>query len=79
MERKPLTRDEIHRIVGELDDERAAAIVATGADAAQLEEARLWAQGESDAMGEERKSLSGPVAAVYEILIANREFADNER
>lgn len=79
MTQKPLTYHQLRQIIGEIDDERAVAIVATGASAADVEQARLWAQGESDALGEERKSLSGTVAAVYEILTANRELAEGER
>lgn len=67
---KPLTHKDIVRILGPIDDETAVAIIETGANAAQVEEARLWAAGESDAMGEARKPLVGAAAAVYDILVA---------
>ena len=79
MQKTALTRQDIHRIVGDVDDETATAIMATGASPAQLEEAIHWASGESDAMGHERKPLSGTVAALYDILNATRDFADNDR
>ncbi len=70
MNENRLTHQDILRILGSVDDETAVAIIETGASAAQVEQARLWAAGESDAMGEARKPLIGPAAAVYDILVA---------
>jgi len=72
-----LTRESVVATVGEIDDERIAAIIATGATVEALEEAAAWAAGESDVMGEERKPLSGAAAAIYDILA--QDTWDEER
>jgi len=64
-------------ILGPMPDERVAAILATGATVRQLEEAAAWAAGESDVMGQLRRPVTGPVAAVYDILTANEVFAED--
>jgi hypothetical protein len=64
-------------ILGALPDERIAAILATGVTVRQLEEAAAWAAGESDVMGHMRRPVSGPVAAVYDILTANEAYAED--
>lgn len=71
------TASDAVEILGPLPDARIAAILATGATVRQLEEAAAWAAGESDVMGQMRRPVSGPVAAVYEILTANEAFADD--
>lgn len=71
------TADDALEILGPLPDERIAAILATGATVRQLEEAAAWAAGESDVMGQMRRPVSGPVAAVYDILTANEAFAED--
>jgi len=60
-----------------LADARITAIVATGATIVQLEEAAAWAAGESDAMGELERPVSGPVAAIYDILTAEEEYTED--
>jgi hypothetical protein len=67
---RPATLGEIRRMVG--DDAEAAkleSILATGATPPQIEEAMTWVAGASDVMGGDlQRPLSGPVAAVYQIL-----------
>ena len=72
------THDEIRRLLGPIDDAKLAAIEATGATMAQLEQVVAWACGESDVMAAERLPLSGVVAQVYEILTVD-EPDDEER
>ncbi len=63
------TMSEIRQMVGDVEAAKLEAILATGATPGQIEEAMAWASGESDVMGGElERPLSGPVAAVYEIL-----------
>jgi hypothetical protein len=60
---------EIREMVGDVEAAKLEAILATRATPGQIEEAMAWASGESDVMGGElERPLSGPVAAVYEIL-----------
>lgn len=66
---RPATLAEIREMVGDVEAAKLEAILATGATPGQIEEAMAWAAGESDVMGAElERPLSGPVAAVYEIL-----------
>jgi hypothetical protein len=66
---RPATLAEIRRMVGDIEAVKLEAILATGATLGQIEEAMAWASGESDVMGGQlARPLSGPVAAVYEIL-----------
>jgi hypothetical protein len=66
---RPATLAEIRQMVGDAEAAKLEAILATGATPAQIGEAMAWASGESDVMGGElERPLSGPVAAVYEIL-----------
>ena len=79
-EHKPraLTPQDLRHIVGDLDDARIAAILATDATVEQLEEAAAWASGESDVMGGElERPLDGVVAAVYDILMTGEEFLED--
>jgi hypothetical protein len=57
-----------------LDDSKVTAIAATGASLANIEEALLWAEGESDVLGKTDHPLTGAAAAVYEILIAEEAY-----
>lgn len=64
----PATLQEIIALLGDVEAAKAEAILATGATSTEIEEAQAWADGESDVLGNQRRQLSGPVAAVYEIL-----------
>lgn len=57
-----LTHDEIRRLCGDVTDDRAARMIATGGTLDDLEVALAWRAGESDVMGDERKPLSGRAA-----------------
>ena len=67
------TSSDIADILGPMSDTRRTAIIAVGATIEQLEEAAAWAAGESDVMGQLRRPVSGPVAAVYDIITAVEE------
>jgi hypothetical protein len=66
--RRPATLHEIRAIVGDIEAAKLEAILATGASAAEIEQALAWAAGETDVMGDLERPLTGPVAQVYEIL-----------
>jgi hypothetical protein len=66
---RPATLAEIRQMVGDVDAAKLEAILATGATLGQIGEAMAWVSGASDVMGGElERPLSGPAAAVYEIL-----------
>lgn len=73
---RQLTPQDVRDVVGELDDVKVAEILASGATPEELEEAAAWAAGESDVMGDLERPLSGSVARVYEILVADDEFPE---
>lgn len=75
-----LTRDVVRAIVGEISERRMVEIMDTGATSAELTEAMEWLLAD-DVMGAKlRKSRSGRVAELYEILLADRpEYNERER
>lgn len=79
MTRQPAKLHEITEILGDIEAAKAEAILATGATVAEIEEARTWAAGESDVLGGDlERSLSGPVAAVFEILSTEEPLDDRD-
>jgi len=66
----PLTHHQITEILGEIDDDKAVAIIETGATQKDLEEVRAWLAGEDDVMGAMAKPLHGVAAEIFEILAA---------
>ncbi len=66
-----LTHDLVADAVGHIDSDRIAAIIATGATLEELVEAHAWACDDGDALAEMRHTLSGRVAALYDILTAD--------
>jgi len=73
------SHDEVRHLCGDIADWKVTAILATGADLDDIGAAVAWAAGEDDVMGEERRPLSGSAAAVYDILIADEEYGDEDR
>lgn len=71
-----LTPEQLEQIIGPSDESVAAAIIATGASAMEVEQALQFALGQDDVMGEMRRALSGLVAVVYNILITE-EFEED--
>lgn len=64
-----LTPETLEEIIGPADQSVKASIIATGASAAEVEQALQFALGQNDVMGEMRRSLRGRVEDVYKILI----------
>ena len=64
----PASAIEIRAIVGNVDDAMLAAILATGATAAEITEALLWADADDDLGTDLEHSRRGVVGQVYEIL-----------
>jgi len=68
-----LTHDDVVALVGDLEDEAIAEIIATGATARDLDEAIAWAESESDVMGELERRMGEPATTVYRILMTRKE------
>lgn len=74
-----LTREKIIDIVGPLEDDQIAAILATGASVADVMEAFAWLS-EDEYLGNAlQRPMSGVVAEVYEILQADEPDLEEER
>ena len=77
--RRGATLREIRDIVGDVDAAKLEAILETGASAAEVEQAVVWAAGASDVMGGDlERPLSGRVAAVYGILMTEAPPEDRD-
>lgn len=74
-----ITHARIVEIVGDIDDVRAAEILATGANEEEIEEAAAWASGLDHPGKDTDRPLTGVVAQVYEILTSDETFADDDR
>ena len=70
-----LTHQQIAEVV-DIDDVRAAEIIATGATIEELEEAVAWATRESDIMGDLHLRGSPVVGKVYDLLTAEEKLGD---
>jgi phosphoglycolate phosphatase-like HAD superfamily hydrolase len=73
-----LTPQDVRHILGDLDDAKIAAILATEATPEELEEVAAWASGESDVMGELERPLEGVVATVYDILMTGEDLEERD-
>jgi len=65
--------EELRHILGDVDDAKAAEILALEPTVAELQTAVLWADGKEDIVATQGGSLSGKTAQIYEILIAGEE------
>jgi hypothetical protein len=59
-----------------VEDAKITAIVDTGASLAEVEQALVWASGDSDLDNDLAHPLEGAVARVYDILMADRNSGD---
>ncbi|HYD32219.1 MAG TPA: hypothetical protein VEB64_15360 [Azospirillaceae bacterium] len=72
-----LTRDQVIEICGRLDDMKIANIIATGANPAELMEARTWMVSDDYLGGDLGRSVSGRVARLIEVLRADEPDWDD--
>jgi len=70
---KKATRTDLREILGDLDDETALAILALHPSVAQVEEARIWLDGEDEILGKIHRPLDGVVAQIYDHLKIEEE------
>ncbi|MGB5557817.1 MAG: hypothetical protein WBN04_07375 [Paracoccaceae bacterium] len=62
------TYDDIKRLLGTLDDHAIAEIEGTGATMTEFEEVAAFLAQETDVMGDLRRTLSGRIATVYNLV-----------
>jgi hypothetical protein len=71
-----ITRDEIRRVLGPVDDTLAADIVNTGADEQELAEAWAWTNSDEALINDGRPLPGGRVAELVALLAADEEKED---
>lgn len=67
------SRDDVERVVGDMDEATVLEILALQPTLAELEEAAVWARGEGDVIGKSGHALSGVCAEIYDLLTADDE------
>jgi hypothetical protein len=67
------TREDIHAILGDVDERVALEILALQPTVAQIEEAAVWARGEGDTLAREGRPLEMTVAAIVDLLVADEQ------
>lgn len=72
-----LTRDDVIKAVGEIDDVAIAEIIGTGATAEELAEAQAWLANDEALMNAGRPLPSGHVGELVEILEELEQDADD--
>lgn len=70
---EPVQLDDIKRLVRDISDADAAAIMAIGGTRAELEQAWLCAQGYGDVVDRSGHPLTGAAARIFDILDSYRE------
>jgi hypothetical protein len=75
----PISRDELHAIAGNLDDEKIIDILNLQPTSAEMEQAVLWATGDGDLLAKSGHPLSAKVAEIVEILTADEDEPPPER
>ena len=66
---RPLTRDEVISIVGAVSESKVAALLASGANAKDLQDAAAMAEGKIDIAATGESAISPVAVQSYEILI----------
>jgi hypothetical protein len=75
----PAKLADVRELVGDIDEAAAAAIIATGATRAELEQAVFYARGYGDVVDRSGHPLAGAAAQVYEILVIDQEEGQGPR
>ena len=77
MKERPISGEEIRRLVGDIDDDKISAILAIAPRREEVEAALGWAGGETEVMSETGQHASGKVARVLEILSSDDEWEED--
>ena len=68
-----VTREDLLRLVGDLDERKTLDILALKPALGELEEAAIWAAGDGDVIAKMGRPLAGLVAQIVDILTADEE------
>jgi hypothetical protein len=72
-ERVAATRDDLLRLVGDVDEHKLLDILALHPTVAEIEEVTLWASGDGDVLAKGGHPLSGVAAQILDILNVDEE------
>ena len=67
-----MTTEQLKQIVGPIDEQKLAAILASGARIEDVVEAKALADGKSDVVGQGEQVIRGPVKEVLIILTGSK-------
>jgi hypothetical protein len=70
---KIATRDDVLRILGDIDERKLLDIFALRPTVAEVEQAAIWIVGNGDVIAKDGRPLSGTPADIVEIVTANEE------
>ncbi len=65
--------DDLQRILGEVSDDKAIAILALNPTLADVETAAIYAAGDGDVLGKSGRPLGGTAAEILDILAADEQ------
>jgi hypothetical protein len=67
------SREDLLRIVGDIDERKVLEILALRPTVAGIEEAAAWATGAGDVLGKSGHPLTGIPAQIFDILVADED------
>jgi hypothetical protein len=73
------TGKDLREILGDMDDTTVLAILALHPSVAQIEEARIWLDGEGDILAKQQRPLDGIVAQIFDMLRVEEEEPSAKR
>lgn len=74
-----LSREDVVHLVGDLEDATIAAILATGATYQEIEQALQWAGAGPDEPRPDAHGMTPTAEQVFDILLSDPAYADEER
>ena len=78
LETQHLTHDDVVHLVGDLEDATIAAVLATGATYAEIEQALKWSGGAREEPRLNAEGLTPIAELVCDILLADPNYVGNE-
>jgi hypothetical protein len=68
-----VSRNDLERLLGDIEDAKLIAILALEPTLAEVEEAAIWTAGDGDVLAKSGHPLTGVVANIVDILTADEE------
>lgn len=68
-----ITREDLHSLIGDIDEMTAVEILALRPTVRDIEQAAMWVAGQGDILSREGEPLAGVAAQIFDILTADEE------